>query len=100
MINSRTEGPAIDNAGPSREITALPSSAEEATVCAVTGGALDDDFIAFKYCEARAGGPVFWLKLEPTVGYSGGSVPFIVQEARAGRVICADTAFQPLLVRT
>ncbi len=54
---------AATDAGPFT-VTALPFSAADATVEAVTGGLLDGRFTTFDYRSARARGEPFWLRLE------------------------------------
>ena len=54
---------AASDAGPFT-VTALPFSAADATVEAVTGGLLDGRFTTFDYRSARARGEPFWLRLE------------------------------------
>ncbi len=53
-------------------VTALPASAGDAAVDAVTNGRLDHEFTDFDYREARARGGPFWLRLEPR---SGAGIP-------------------------
>ena len=49
-------------------VTALPISAADATVEAVTSGRLDGEFRTFDYRSTRERGGPFWLRLVPQVG--------------------------------
>ncbi len=65
------------------EITALPASAGDASVEAVTAGRLDHQFTVFDYRAARSGDAPFWLKLVARTGMEAAGAPALA--VRKGR---------------
>lgn len=75
------------------EVTVLPASHADPPAGSVTSGALDRDFAAFDYREARGRGSVFWLKLESSGIPPADGVPALgIRKGRHLQVRVFDSA--------
>jgi two-component system, sensor histidine kinase LadS len=74
-------------------VTALPASAGDATVEAVTSGGLDHEFADFDDRELLGRGTPFWLRLDPQPGGDFAGVPALaVRKARQLEIRAYDSA--------